>query len=176
MLASPSTPSSGRSPLSPRHTPPHLKKYHLWNEEDALVLNIDDGVLTLLREGEIFVQCLLSASELYVCALLLAFYPAYAPMEELQATLTEKPVDDCLKQLNEAIENGYDHYYRLVRPVHNAITRCRKLLVPFGITIQAIDLIGYELRPLAVRGQKPREKCGKRHTNTTTFLHQLMHP
>jgi hypothetical protein len=155
MMAPLSSQSSGLSALSSQQVPSHLKKYHLWDKEDVFVLNLDDRVLTLLREGELLAQCTFSNAEFYVCALLLTFYPTYAPIEELLTILIEKPVEDCLKQLNEAVERGYDSFYHMTLPVRHAISRCRKQLAPFGVTIHAIDLTGYELRPLVVRGQRP---------------------
>jgi hypothetical protein len=154
MLATPSSHRSVQPALSAKNALPQLKKYELWNGAGVLVLNIDDSVLTLLHEGELLAQCKFSASELYVCALLLAFHPTYVPIEELLAILIEKPVKDCLMRLNEAAGISYDLYHQMTMPVRRAISSCRKLLVPFGIDIHAIDMTGYELRPLVIRGQR----------------------
>lgn len=157
---------------------PQVRKYVI-GEEDGRVFILNPlnkgAILTLLQEGEMIAQCMLSDFEMYIIDLLFTSYLDYAPMEELLAVLRDKPVDACLSLLSQVADSSdYKAYYLATRSVRNAISTCRKRLLPFEVEIQAIDKTGYEVRPK--RRLKPYTSSRPRSYRNDAYLNNAFVP
>jgi hypothetical protein len=139
------------------------------------VLNIEVGVLTLQGEkGEIIRQCILTDFELYLLGSLFASYPAYTPIDQLLATLTERPLNECRRKLGQLIdEEDYKAYYAMMRPVRQTVSQARKKLLSFGLSVNAIDKVGYELVSLTPQQPQPRKPTRRRQKNFLKHLRSM---
>jgi hypothetical protein len=115
-------------------------------EKDRLILNYDQGILSLVGEEEILEQQLLSPSEMYVIEVLLKNYPEYCPYEVVLSAMTGKSIEQCREKVLWGLEEGAVDV--VMRPVRNLLGRCRMKLRPFGIEIKSIVHMGYLLVPL----------------------------
>ncbi len=115
-------------------------------EKKRLILNYDQGILSLVGEEEILEQQLLSPSEMYVIEALLKNYPEYCPYEVVLSAMTGKSIEQCREKVLWGLEEGAVDV--VMRPVRNLLGRCRMKLRPFGIEIKSIVHMGYLLVPL----------------------------
>jgi hypothetical protein len=122
-------------------------------EPNHLILNYDQGILSLVTREEILEQQLLSPSEMYVIDALLKNYPEYCPYETVLSAMTGKSVDACREKVLWGLEEGTVDV--VMRPVRNLLGRCRMKLRPFGIEVKSLVHMGYLLVPL-------RRKSGTR--------------
>jgi hypothetical protein len=118
-------------------------------EKNRLILNYDQGILSLVMEEEILEQQLLSPSEMYVIEALLRNYPEYCPYEVVLSAMTGKSIEQCREKVLWGLEEGTVDV--VMRPVRNLLGRCRMKLRPFGIEIKSIVHMGYLLVPLKRR-------------------------
>jgi hypothetical protein len=118
-------------------------------EKNRLILNYDQGILSLVMEEEILEQQLLSPSEMYVIEALLKNYPEYCPYEVVLSAMTGKSIEQCREKVLWGLEEGTVDV--VMRPVRNLLGRCRMKLRPFGIEIKSIVHMGYLLVPLKRR-------------------------
>jgi hypothetical protein len=115
-------------------------------EKNRLILNYDQGILSLVMGEEILEQQLLSPSEMYVIEALLKNYPEYCPYEIVLSAMTGKSIEQCREKVLWGLEEGTVDV--VMRPVRNLLGRCRMKLRPFGIEIRSIVHMGYLLVPL----------------------------
>ena len=115
-------------------------------ETNQLILNYDQGILSLVTGEEILEQQLLSPSEMYVIDALLKNYPEYCPYEIVLSSMTGKSVDACREKVLWGLEEGTVDV--VMRPVRNLLGRCRMKLRPFGIEVKSLVHMGYLLVPL----------------------------
>ena len=115
-------------------------------KKKRLILNYDQGILSLVAEEEILEQQLLSPSEMYVIEALLKNYPEYCPYEVVLSAMTGKSIEQCREKVLWGLEEGAVDV--VMRPVRNLLGRCRMKLRPFGIEIKSIVHMGYLLVPL----------------------------
>lgn len=115
-------------------------------EANHLILNYDQGILSLTRSAEILEQQLLSPSEMYVIDALLKSYPEYCPYEAVLSAMTGKSIEACREKVLWGLEEGTVDV--VMRPVRNLLGRCRMKLRPFGIEIKSLVHMGYVLVPL----------------------------
>ncbi len=118
-------------------------------ENQRLILNSDQSILSLIRGEEILEQQLLSPGEMYVIEALLKNYPDYCPYEIVLSAMTGKSIDQCREKVLWGIEEGTVDV--VMRPVRNLLGRCRMKLRPFGIEVKSIVHMGYLLVPLKRR-------------------------
>ncbi len=118
-------------------------------ENNRLILNYDQSILSLIMGEEILEQQLLSPGEMYMVAELLKNYPDYCPYELVLSAMTGKSIEKCREQVNWGLEEGTVDV--VMRPVRNLLGRCRMKLRPFGIEIKSIVHMGYLLVPLKRR-------------------------
>ena len=115
-------------------------------ENQRLILNSDQSILSLIMGEEILEQQLLSPGEMYVIEALLKNYPDYCPYEIVLSAMTGKSIDQCREKVLWGIEEGTVDV--VMRPVRNLLGRCRMKLRPFGIEVKSIVHMGYLLVPL----------------------------
>jgi len=118
-------------------------------ENQRLILNSDQSILSLIMGEEILEQQLLSPGEMYVIEALLKNYPDYCPYEIVLSAMTGKSIDQCREKVLWGIEEGTVDV--VMRPVRNLLGRCRMKLRPFGIEVKSIVHMGYLLVPLKRR-------------------------
>jgi len=118
-------------------------------ENQRLILNCDQSILSLLGGEEILEQQLLSPGEMYVVEALLKNYPDYCPYEIVLSAMTGKSIDQCREKVLWGLEEGTVDV--VMRPVRNLLGRCRMKLRPFGIEVKSIVHMGYLLVPLKRR-------------------------
>ena len=85
-------------------------------------------------------QCFLAEKELQCFNEFLFHYPAYAPYENLLATLYGQPLEIARKEYYARPEA------RHVKTLRTHMSKMRWKLIPLGIDIVAQPLLGYELK------------------------------
>jgi hypothetical protein len=115
-------------------------------EANQLILNYEQGILSLVHGEEMLEQQLLSPSETYVIDALLKNYPEYCPYEEVLSAMTGKSIEACREKVQWGLEEGTVDV--VMRPVRNLLGRSRMKLRPFGIEIKSLVHMGYLLVPL----------------------------
>jgi hypothetical protein len=116
---------------------------------NRLILNHDQGILSLLMGEEILEQHVLTPNEMYVIEELLKTYPEYCPNEVLLSAMTGQSIEMCQEKVLWGLEEGAVDV--VMRPVRNLLARCRMKLRPFGIEIKSLTNVGYVLIPLKGR-------------------------
>ena len=111
-----------------------------------LLLDTEQGVLSLLTEGTITEQQLVSPSEMYVIEALLSNHPDYCPYEAVLSAMTGKSLEQCRERVLWGLDEGAIDV--VMRPVRNLLGRCRMKLRPFGIQVRSMIHTGYVLVPM----------------------------
>ncbi|MFL5699441.1 MAG: hypothetical protein ACJ797_20360 [Ktedonobacteraceae bacterium] len=127
----------------------HFKRFKMPNlltKNSVLILNTEQGILTLLSERSILQQQLLSPSETSLIAKLLEMYPEYCPNEVLFSVHTGEDVEKSRQQLLNASKEQTMH--EMTKSLRAVLARCRKKLHPFGIEIVTLLGRGCSLEPL----------------------------
>jgi hypothetical protein len=106
--------------------------------DSVLILNKEQGILTLLLERRVLEQQLLSPSETSLISALLEAYPQYCPIEQLYSVHTGEDLEKSGQQLLKALKEQTMH--ELTKGLRAVLARCRKKLHPFGIEI--VTLLG----------------------------------
>lgn len=109
----------------------------------SLILDMEQGILTLLTGTTITEQQLVSPSEMYIIAALLDNYPDYCPHEVMLSAMTGRKLDQCRQRVLWGLNEGTIDV--VMRPVRNLLSRCRMKLAPFDITIRSMLNTGYIL-------------------------------
>jgi hypothetical protein len=119
----------------------------------ALHLDLELGVLTLLKDNALQEQQLVSPSEMYIIEALLKNYPEYCPYEVVLSAMTGKSIEQCREKVLWGLEKGTVDV--VMRPVRNLLGRCRMKLKPFGLEVKSMINMGYLIIPLKRRaGEK----------------------
>jgi hypothetical protein len=116
-----------------------------------LILNHDQGILSLLVGEEITEQQILTPNEMYVIEELFKTYPEYCPSEVLISAMTGQSIEQCQEKVLWGLEEGAADV--VMRPIRNLLSRCRMKLHPFGIQIKSLTTVGYVLIPVKGRAR-----------------------
>lgn len=118
-----------------------FKRFKLPNillEDSTLILNTEQGILSLLTGESIVEQQILSPSEMALVSELLKAYPEYCPNEILLSVHANESLETSRQQLLSALKDQTMH--ELTKRLRAMLARCRKKLHPFGIDI--VTLLG----------------------------------
>lgn len=118
---------------------------------NRLILNHDQGILSLLTGEEILEQQILTPNEMYVIEELFKTYPEYCPSEVLISAMTGQSIERCQEKVLWGLEEGAADV--VMRPIRNLLSRCRMKLHPFGIEIKSLTTVGYVLIPVKGRAR-----------------------
>jgi hypothetical protein len=111
--------------------------------QGVLVLDTEQGVLTLLESCQIVETQRFSTLEVTALEELLGAYPHYCMHATFLHAMTGKSIEKCIDKVNWAYEqNTFD---ALMRPTRNILSRCRMKLRLFGLDIKSVNFSRYLL-------------------------------
>jgi hypothetical protein len=119
---------------------------NLLSDGSSLTLHSEKGILSLLSEGNLVKQELLTPLEMQLIAALLEAYPNYCKNEVLLSIQTNESIESSREQILDALKDQMMH--EVTKRLRAMLARCRKKLHPFGIDIVTLHGLGCILGPL----------------------------